>query len=73
MVVGQYPLGIDETNMTRFNIWRGDHGYQEIDFWDGHIFRFFFESSLDYYNFTYEATNTYAYISFNGKESNQPS
>ena len=57
--------------MNRFNVWRGDHAYQEIGFWDGHTFRFFFESSLDDYNFTYQANTTDAYITFNKKESDE--
>ena len=32
LVVGQYSLGIEEINVTRFNIWLGDHAYQEIGF-----------------------------------------
>lgn len=67
---GQYALGIDETNLARFNVWRGDHSYQEIGFWDGHTFRFFFESSSSDYNFTYQANTTDAYLTFNDKESN---
>ncbi|PON62141.1 Serine/threonine protein kinase [Trema orientale] len=68
---GQYSLGIDETNLTRFNVWRGDHAYQEIGFWDGHTFRLFFESLSNDYSFVYQANASDAYLTFNNKDSNE--
>nr|XP_048323283.1 uncharacterized protein LOC107428940 [Ziziphus jujuba var. spinosa] len=67
---GDYSLGIDPSNMTKFNVWRKD-AYQQIGFWDGHIFRFFFQSSLaNHYNISFESNSKDSYLTFNRAGSN---
>ncbi|KAL5547973.1 hypothetical protein UlMin_003204 [Ulmus minor] len=68
--IGSYFLGIDRDNLTRFNVWRGDHAFQKIGSWDGNKFRFFFESLSNNHNISYISSKTETYITFNNKESN---
>ncbi|KAL5547972.1 hypothetical protein UlMin_003203 [Ulmus minor] len=67
--IGSYSLGLDGDNLTRFNVWCVDHAYQEIGFWDGHKFRFYFKSSSNNHNFSYVSNSTDTYITFS-KENN---
>lgn len=51
---GFYSLGLDSIDMTKFNVWRIGGAYQQIGFWDGLMFEFFFQHLTDnHYNFSY--------------------
>ncbi|XP_060667648.1 G-type lectin S-receptor-like serine/threonine-protein kinase SD1-13 isoform X2 [Ziziphus jujuba] len=67
---GDYSLGIDPSNMTKFNVWRKD-AYQQIGFWDGRVFRFFFQPLLaNHYNISFESNTNDSYLTFNKAGSN---
>ncbi|KAA8523038.1 hypothetical protein F0562_009461 [Nyssa sinensis] len=61
---GPFTLGLDWNNRTLFNAWRRDGVFQHIGFWDGHSFRFFFQTSSDSYNFTFVSTSKEIYLTF---------
>uniref|UniRef100_A0A5B7ADK0 Apple domain-containing protein n=1 Tax=Davidia involucrata TaxID=16924 RepID=A0A5B7ADK0_DAVIN len=65
-----FSLSIDWNNRTLYNVWRRDGVFRQIGFWDGHSFRFFFESASDSYNFTFVSTNKEIYVTFNTKGNN---
>nr|XP_048323323.1 receptor-like serine/threonine-protein kinase SD1-8 [Ziziphus jujuba var. spinosa] len=69
--IGLYFLGLDTVDLTKSNVWRQDHAYQQIGFWDGSYFRFFFQSLLDnQYNFSYISNSSQNSLTFHNKESN---
>ncbi|XP_060672906.1 G-type lectin S-receptor-like serine/threonine-protein kinase CES101 isoform X2 [Ziziphus jujuba] len=68
---GFYYLGLDASDRTKFNVWHKGRAYQHIGFWDGHVFRFFFQSSLDnHQNFSFVSNSKDIYLTLNSRESN---
>lgn len=63
---GLFALGIDPVNRSRFNVWYKDE-YREIGFWDGHSFRFLFQSSSDSNNFKFISNDKNMYLAFENK------
>lgn len=70
---GSYALGIDPVNNTQFNVWRSDGAYQQIGLWDGHEFKFFFQSTSDNLNFSFVWNSNEIYLTFNNKNTSMPS
>lgn len=66
---GPFALGRDSITWSTFNVWRRDGAYQQIGFWDGHTFRFFFQNPLDGYNFSFFSNSKEVYLTFNNKGS----
>ena len=66
---GPFALGLDSITWSTFNVWRRDGAYQQIGFWDGHTFRFFFQNPLDGYNFSFFSNSKEVYLTFNNKGS----
>lgn len=67
---GSFALGLDSDTRTSFNVWRRDGAYQQIGFWDGHTFRFFFQNSSDSHNFSFFSNSKEIYLTFNNNEGN---
>uniref|UniRef100_A0A2N9IAJ3 Receptor-like serine/threonine-protein kinase n=1 Tax=Fagus sylvatica TaxID=28930 RepID=A0A2N9IAJ3_FAGSY len=67
---GSFALGLDSDTRTSFNVWRRDGAYQQIGFWDGHTFRFFFQNSSDSHNFSFVSNSEEIYLTFNNNEGN---
>ncbi|XP_059638022.1 G-type lectin S-receptor-like serine/threonine-protein kinase At1g67520 [Cornus florida] len=65
---GPYAVGLDWTNRTVCKVWRRDLAFRQIGFWDGHRFRFFFES--DRYNFIYASSSREISLTFKHKGNN---
>lgn len=68
---GFYSLGLDSTDMTKFNVWCIGGAYQQIGFWDGLVFEFFFQHlSGNHYNFSFISNGRDIYLTFNNTKSN---
>ncbi len=67
---GSFALGLDSDTRTSFNVWRRDGAYQQIGFWDGHTFRFFFKNLSDSHNFSFVSNSKEIYLTFNNNEGN---
>ncbi|GMY35906.1 g-type lectin s-receptor-like serine/threonine-protein kinase [Fagus crenata] len=67
---GSFALGLDSDTRTSFNVWRRDGAYQQIGFWDGHTFRFFFQNSSDSHSFSFFSNSKEIYLTFNNNEGN---
>lgn len=65
---GPFALGLDSENKSIFRVWRRRSMSQEIGFWDGHSFRFFFQRVSDSYSFTFVSNNKEIYLTFNTNE-----
>ncbi|KAI3410255.1 uncharacterized protein J3R85_018859 [Psidium guajava] len=60
---GSFAFGLSKNNHTELQVWH----YQvsrEIGYWDGHGFRFLYNSSLDDYNFSYVIGRDEIYFTF---------
>nr|GMC72042.1 G-type lectin S-receptor-like serine/threonine-protein kinase At1g67520 [Ipomoea batatas]GMD77850.1 G-type lectin S-receptor-like serine/threonine-protein kinase At1g67520 [Ipomoea batatas] len=65
---GPFALGLDSHNKSIFKVWRRVIMSQEIGFWDGHTFRFFFQRVSDSYSFTFVSNKNDIYLTFNTNE-----
>ncbi|XP_019191575.1 PREDICTED: receptor-like serine/threonine-protein kinase SD1-6 isoform X1 [Ipomoea nil] len=65
---GPFALGLDSHNKSIFKVWRRSSMSQEIGFWDGHSFRFFFQRVSDSYSFTFVSNKKEIYLTFNTNE-----
>ncbi|XP_057485503.1 G-type lectin S-receptor-like serine/threonine-protein kinase B120 isoform X3 [Actinidia eriantha] len=64
---GHFAVGVARINRTVYNVWHTNGMFRQFGFWDGHSFRFFFNSSSDSYNFTFVLTKEEVYLSFDMK------
>ncbi|KAF8031243.1 hypothetical protein BT93_D0447 [Corymbia citriodora subsp. variegata] len=60
---GSFALGLNRNNQTELRVWHSDVS-REIGYWDGHKFRFLYNSSLDDYNFSYVTSGDETYFTF---------
>ena len=60
---GDFLCGMDPDNRTQYKIWADDKP-QQIGFWDGHKFIFFFETKSTNYNFNFISNSKETYLTF---------
>lgn len=67
---GNFLLGLDSENKTRFDVWRTNvnPAFQEIGNWDGKSFKLFFDTLSRKYNFSFVSNHKETYLSFTSNE-----
>eukprot|EP00257_Ricinus_communis_P026666 XP_025014080.1 receptor-like serine/threonine-protein kinase SD1-8 isoform X1 [Ricinus communis] len=64
---GSFAVGLNAANKSDFSLFHHRTRIKEIGFWDGHNFRFIFESSSDKYNFSFVSNDKEVYLNFDNK------
>ncbi|XP_039165297.1 LOW QUALITY PROTEIN: receptor-like serine/threonine-protein kinase SD1-8 [Eucalyptus grandis] len=63
---GSFALGLNKNNQTELRVWHTEVS-REIGYWDGRIFKFLYNSSLDDYNFSYANSSDEIYFTFTNR------